>query len=84
MKKYKVSGDRAYRGYEPGEQFTADLTDAEERRAVQRGSIEVVGENGAGQQTTLDDSTGDEPVKSPPRGGLFGRTAEEEKEVSDG
>jgi hypothetical protein len=38
---YKVTGPTAYRGVRPGEEFTAELSEDEERRALERGSITV-------------------------------------------
>jgi hypothetical protein len=38
---YKVTGTTAYQGHRPGEEFTADLSEDEERRALERGSIAV-------------------------------------------
>jgi hypothetical protein len=42
MTTYEVTGSTAYRGHAPGETFDADLDDAAERRALERGSIRVV------------------------------------------
>lgn len=42
MTTYKVTGPTAYRGHAPGEEFQADLSPDEERRAKERGSIRVV------------------------------------------
>lgn len=39
---YKVTGATNYGGYEPGEEFEAELDPAAERRAVERGSLRVV------------------------------------------
>jgi hypothetical protein len=39
---YRVTGATAYKGHQPGETFDADLTEDEERRAVERGSIKQV------------------------------------------
>jgi hypothetical protein len=39
---YRVTGNTAYRGHQPGETFDADLTDDEKRRAIDRGSIAAV------------------------------------------
>lgn len=39
---YKVTGTTAYFGHQPGEEFEADLTEDQERRAKERGSIRVV------------------------------------------
>jgi len=46
LEEYEVIGDRSYHGYEPGEIVTEDLSDAEKERAISRGSIRVVGDNG--------------------------------------
>jgi hypothetical protein len=42
MTLYKVTGPTAYQGHQPGEEFEADLTADEERRAKERGAIRVV------------------------------------------
>jgi hypothetical protein len=39
---YKVTARTGFRGYAEGEEFEADLSEAEERRAKERGSIRVV------------------------------------------
>lgn len=39
MALYEVSGSQPYRGNQPGAEFEADLSEAEEQRAVARGSI---------------------------------------------
>lgn len=40
--RYRVIGRRAYRGYNHGEEFEANLDERAEQRAVDRGDIEVV------------------------------------------
>ncbi len=42
MTVYKVVGSTPFRGHQPGDQFEADLTADEERRAKERGSIRVI------------------------------------------
>ena len=42
---YKVTAATGYDGHEEGEEFTAELTEEQEERAVERGSIEVVKRN---------------------------------------
>jgi hypothetical protein len=42
MTVYKVTARTGYRGHAEGDEFEADLTPDEERRAKQRGSIRVV------------------------------------------
>lgn len=42
MKTYKVTAKTGFRGYAEGDEFQAELTEAEERRAKDRGSIRVV------------------------------------------
>jgi len=42
VKSYRVTGSLRYRGYAPGETFTASLTPDEERRAIARGAIELL------------------------------------------
>lgn len=45
MTSYTVTGTTSYRGFAPGETFDAELTEDEERRAVERGSISVGAES---------------------------------------
>lgn len=40
--RYEVTGTTAFQGHQPGEQFDADLDEAQERRALERGSIRRV------------------------------------------
>lgn len=42
MTTYKVTARTGYRGHKEGEQFEADLDEATERRAKERGSIRVL------------------------------------------
>jgi hypothetical protein len=42
MTVYKVTAATGYKGHKEGEQFEADLTPDQERRAKERGSIRVV------------------------------------------
>lgn len=42
MSLYRVTGQRAYRGYQPGSQFEASLDPSAEQRAVARGDITVI------------------------------------------
>jgi hypothetical protein len=42
MTTYKVTAKTGYQGYAEGEEFDADLTEDQERRAKERGSIRVV------------------------------------------
>lgn len=42
MTVYKVTAATGYQGHAEGEEFEADLSEAEERRAKERGSIRVV------------------------------------------
>jgi hypothetical protein len=39
---YKVTGQTAYRGHKPGEEFEAEIAPEAERRAKERGSIRVL------------------------------------------
>ena len=39
---YKVTAVTGYAGHKQGDEFQADLTEAEEKRAVERGSIKPV------------------------------------------
>jgi len=43
MTKYKVTGSVPFDGHQPGEEFEAEYDDDLEDRALERGSIEVVG-----------------------------------------
>ena len=45
MTTYKVIGATAYLGHQPGEEFEAELSEDQERRAKERGSIRVVKRN---------------------------------------
>jgi hypothetical protein len=40
-KKYVVTGATAYLDHQPGEEFEAELTDEQEDRAIERGSIKL-------------------------------------------
>lgn len=42
MTTYRVTGQTAFAGHEPGEEFEAELDPAQERRAIERGSIKAV------------------------------------------
>lgn len=42
MSRYRVTGTTAYMGHQPGEEFEAELTPDQERRALERGAIEAV------------------------------------------
>jgi hypothetical protein len=42
MSSYRVKGPLSYRGHQPGEVFQARLNSDAERRAVGRGSIEIL------------------------------------------
>lgn len=42
---YKVMAATGYRGHKEGEEFDANLSEAEEKRAKDRGSIRVVSRN---------------------------------------
>jgi hypothetical protein len=42
MTRYQVTAATGYRGHAEGEEFEAELTEDEERRAKERGSIKVV------------------------------------------
>jgi len=52
---YKVTGNTPYLGHQPGEEFEADLTAEQERRAKERGSIRVVKRN-TKQEEEADDA----------------------------
>jgi hypothetical protein len=44
-KKYVVSGNTPFMDHQPGEEFEAELTEEQERRALERGSIELAGKS---------------------------------------
>jgi hypothetical protein len=50
MTTYKVTGNTAFAGHQPGDTFDADLTDDEEDLALERGAIQV--EGGRSTKTT--------------------------------
>lgn len=66
MKTYIVTGDRSYRETAPGDTFTANLSEAEEARAVSRGSIQVAG-GGRGQQARSEGRVAQKPPAEPAR-----------------
>ena len=43
MTKYRVTAKTGYKGHAQDDEFEADLTEDEERRATERGSLEIVG-----------------------------------------
>jgi hypothetical protein len=53
---YKVTGTTAYRGHQPGEEFTAELQEDEERRALERGSITVAKGRSSRKQNKKEES----------------------------
>jgi hypothetical protein len=55
-KRYRVIGHTFFRGFGHGAEFDAELSAAQEERAVQRGAIEVVNDN------TKQEEEGDEDV----------------------
>ena len=50
MTVYKVTGERAYRGHQPGVIFEANLDPATEQRAVNRNNILVIERTNPGLQ----------------------------------
>ena len=50
MTVYKVMSETRFMGHEPGEEFEAELDEATERRAKERGSIRVVRRNHKAEQ----------------------------------
>ncbi len=44
VKRYRVLGPKRYRDHDVGEVFPAALTEAEERRALDRCNVEIVGD----------------------------------------
>jgi hypothetical protein len=55
---YRVSGRQRFLGYEPGEEFVAELEPRLEERALARGTIEIVGPGDA----SLDPTRAELPV----------------------
>jgi len=55
MTVYKVTSKTGYRGHPEGEEFEADLSEDEERRAKQRGSIRVVKRDDKSKKEEEDD-----------------------------
>jgi hypothetical protein len=55
MTVYKVTGPVAYAGHEPGEEFEAELEPDLERRALERGAIEVAGKRSSGKRQAKED-----------------------------
>ena len=45
MPKWRVIGPRSFQGVAPGEEFWAELTDAQAQRALSRHSIELVSDS---------------------------------------
>ena len=56
MTVYKVTGSTAYMGHRPGEEFEAELTAEQERRAKERGSIRVVKRETKPKEEEVDDA----------------------------
>jgi hypothetical protein len=56
MTTYTVTGPTAYKGHQPGEQFEADLSPDEERRAVERGSIKAAKAAATKKEKEADDA----------------------------
>lgn len=62
MGSYRVVGDRAFQGHEPGEVFDAELTGEQEQRAIARGSIAPAGAGTSpGYQRDQDNEGEDQP-----------------------
>jgi hypothetical protein len=53
---YKVTGATSFLGHKPGEEFEAELTEQQERRAKERGSIRVVKRNNQPPKEEADDA----------------------------
>jgi hypothetical protein len=53
---YKVTARSGYRGHAEGDEFEADLSEDEERRAKERGSIRVVKRGDAEKPTKEKDA----------------------------
>ena len=51
----EVTGNTAYMDHQPGETFEADLDDAQEDRAIERGAIKVVKGNHHSKKEASDD-----------------------------
>lgn len=46
MKTYRVKGSSRELGHEPGETFQASIPEAQEKRLIKRGALEVVSSGG--------------------------------------
>lgn len=55
-KTYEVVGSTAYRGTAPGDSFSASLSEAEERRAIERGAIKEKKKSSNGGKKPSDSS----------------------------
>jgi hypothetical protein len=68
---YRVCGKGRFLGYEPGEEFVAELEFGLESRAIARGSIEIVGQGEVSldpTQATLPRGWTDTPATSMTKG----------------
>lgn len=52
---YKVTARTGFQGHEQGEEFEAELTEEQERRAIERGSIKPVKSGAKGKGGIKDD-----------------------------
>jgi len=57
-KTYRVTAATGYHGHQLGDEFDADLDEAAERRALERGSIEIVKKTGKAKTDQEDDNDG--------------------------
>lgn len=53
MRTYRVVGNAPFQGHGPGEEFDAELSEGQEKRAIERGSIALAD----GSYTPPDDET---------------------------
>jgi hypothetical protein len=57
MKKYVVTGTRPYKGHKLGEAFEAELTEAQEARAIGRHSIRLVNQKKTAEEIKAESET---------------------------
>lgn len=74
MAKYRVIGSTSYLGYEPGEEFVAELEPDAVARALHRGDIEVL----SPRRTVLDPGSVVEPPRQELDPGPTGGASSEE------
>lgn len=67
-KTYRVKGDRNVLGWEPGDEFSQPIPEEQERRLIERGQLEVVGEEVFTEADELNNG-GNEPGVGDPEAG---------------